>query len=365
MKKILFLILTFTACLLFLTGCSKQLASETNIDKILKNATVLMCTDSNGTILYSLENDEDETIDIDIPQDAILYLVTNDWNNSYGVWDMKKGTWVLGPAESRISFHKTDSQLLSFDFDGEEYNTNFQPITDEERAEINTILFPNSVVGTSTDENKDTVKDQSTDSDTSGETTVPNSSINTDTNSDGNGNQADNNSATSDTSSESTPPAAVVLPEKPTSSNSNLSAAEARDLFWSQTYGDMSYAEIEQRLMERHSYAMQSSYTRAVSYFWEDVLGVTDVGNRIEPMFYSDLIYYDAEDFSQANAAVLKVAKNEIYARHGYIFKNQDLQNYFMGCTWYEPKYTSDQFDSSVFNECEAYNLKLITALSE
>ncbi|RGE68529.1 YARHG domain-containing protein [Eisenbergiella massiliensis] len=29
------------------------------------------------------------------------------------------------------------------------------------------------------------------------------------------------------------------------------------------------------------------------------------------------------------------MAKNEIYARHKYIFKNEDLYNYFMGCVRY------------------------------
>jgi hypothetical protein len=28
---------------------------------------------------------------------------------------------------------------------------------------------------------------------------------------------------------------------------------------------------------------------------------------------------------------ILYLALNEIYARHGYIFKDEDLQNYFMG----------------------------------
>ncbi len=35
----------------------------------------------------------------------------------------------------------------------------------------------------------------------------------------------------------------------------------------------------------------------------------------------------------------LKVMKNEIYARHGYIFKNAELKNYFESQPWYKPLY--------------------------
>ena len=35
----------------------------------------------------------------------------------------------------------------------------------------------------------------------------------------------------------------------------------------------------------------------------------------------------------------LKVMRNEIFARHGYIFKSQDLADYFEQQSWYVPKY--------------------------
>jgi serine/threonine-protein kinase RIO1 len=30
--------------------------------------------------------------------------------------------------------------------------------------------------------------------------------------------------------------------------------------------------------------------------------------------------------------------RNEIYARHGWVFNRRDLQNYFEGQPWYRPK---------------------------
>ena len=33
----------------------------------------------------------------------------------------------------------------------------------------------------------------------------------------------------------------------------------------------------------------------------------------------------------------LRLARNEIYARHGYIFKDKELRDYFMDKLWYYP----------------------------
>ena len=34
----------------------------------------------------------------------------------------------------------------------------------------------------------------------------------------------------------------------------------------------------------------------------------------------------------------LELMRNEIYARHGYVFNDQNLQNYFSSQPWYRPK---------------------------
>lgn len=57
------------------------------------------------------------------------------------------------------------------------------------------------------------------------------------------------------------------------------------------------------------------------------------------------------------------LAKNEIYARHGYIFKNEDLYNYFMGCVWYNPTCKAEDFDDSVLNEYEKANLEILASM--
>lgn len=60
----------------------------------------------------------------------------------------------------------------------------------------------------------------------------------------------------------------------------------------------------------------------------------------------------------------LRIAINEIYARHGRMFKDENLQNYFNSKSWYHPQYTPEQFDAfgmSVFNDYEIKNLDLFS----
>jgi len=55
------------------------------------------------------------------------------------------------------------------------------------------------------------------------------------------------------------------------------------------------------------------------------------------------------------------LAKNEIYARHGRKFNNQELQDYFNSTTWYIGTIEPEDFDESVFNKVEKANIKLLT----
>ena len=69
------------------------------------------------------------------------------------------------------------------------------------------------------------------------------------------------------------------------------------------------------------------------------------------------------EDISTISTADIRIAKNEIYARHGYIFKDENLKNYFMGQLWYIPSVKAEEFDDSVFSDIEKRNLELLNRL--
>ena len=58
----------------------------------------------------------------------------------------------------------------------------------------------------------------------------------------------------------------------------------------------------------------------------------------------------------------LRVLRNEIYARHGRVFKDADLQKYFESQAWYKanPDFKDDQL-----SEIEVKNLSVIKEAEE
>ncbi|HXD76567.1 MAG TPA: YARHG domain-containing protein [Puia sp.] len=52
-----------------------------------------------------------------------------------------------------------------------------------------------------------------------------------------------------------------------------------------------------------------------------------------------------------------KICRNEIYARHGYIFRTPDMKAYFLAQPWYQPRYESvdDQL-----TDVERLNLQIL-----
>ena len=55
-----------------------------------------------------------------------------------------------------------------------------------------------------------------------------------------------------------------------------------------------------------------------------------------------------------------KVARNEIYARYGRRFRNEDLQRYFDGCSWYHGTIAPDAFNDDMLSKLEKDNVKTI-----
>ena len=79
----------------------------------------------------------------------------------------------------------------------------------------------------------------------------------------------------------------------------------------------------------------------------------------------SDKRYITEEELSELSAEELRLARNEIYARHGRIFQNEFLNNHFRACDWYRPTKTADEFSESVFNKYERANRNLILAVEK
>ncbi|MBQ7470422.1 MAG: YARHG domain-containing protein [Pseudobutyrivibrio sp.] len=121
--------------------------------------------------------------------------------------------------------------------------------------------------------------------------------------------------------------------------------------------------EIDAAISERSGYLSSTKYSSVVGSFWESKRGVTDVAWQSMHMFDTDTKLYTAADFEGMSPEAIHAAKNEIYARHGYSFKDQDLYNYFMCYIWYNPSVMPADFSESVFNETEVKNLDLLNEL--
>lgn len=109
------------------------------------------------------------------------------------------------------------------------------------------------------------------------------------------------------------------------------------------------------------SYLTTSSSSSSDS---SDSSGSTTVTGYILP--YSNSKYYTASELSGLSKSQLRLARNEIYARHGRKFTNSDLQAYFDSCSWYSGTIDAATFDanvSSYLNSYELANLKLIVEL--
>ncbi|MCM1124965.1 MAG: YARHG domain-containing protein [Lachnospiraceae bacterium] len=126
---------------------------------------------------------------------------------------------------------------------------------------------------------------------------------------------------------------------------------------------DLSEEELMEFLDERGGYYQKSAYYPEIIDYWENVREVRDVSNHIIPLYESSTRYLTKEELASAPPVVIHLAKNEIYARHGYIFKEPDLYNYFMGCIWYTPAVAPEDFREEMLNEYEKENLKLFAEL--
>lgn len=113
---------------------------------------------------------------------------------------------------------------------------------------------------------------------------------------------------------------------------------------------------------------------------WDARFGVdTIVVNRgesvVEEQDSDDYIFEDSnsrylrdEEVYALTKEELRIARNEIYARHGRMFDDEELSAYFNSKSWYEPRYSAKEFDAKgdeIFNEYEYANKVLITAVEE
>lgn len=76
----------------------------------------------------------------------------------------------------------------------------------------------------------------------------------------------------------------------------------------------------------------------------------------------SNTVLLTKSDLEALSAEECKIARNEIYARHGRKFNDAFLQSYFESCEWYQGTVEADSFNEQELNETELANRNLIAA---
>ena len=82
----------------------------------------------------------------------------------------------------------------------------------------------------------------------------------------------------------------------------------------------------------------------------------------------SDSHVYTAQELSGMSDWELYIARNEIYARHGRCFNNDDLQSYFDGKSWYSRQISPEAFDHRaglLLNATELKNAETILSVEQ
>lgn len=88
----------------------------------------------------------------------------------------------------------------------------------------------------------------------------------------------------------------------------------------------------------------------------------TSVGKADYILSESAERYLKQDDLNGLTGEQLRLARNEIYARHGYQFESEDLKSYFESKDWYYAKFPREKFLECFLNIYEKYNVQVILA---
>lgn len=104
----------------------------------------------------------------------------------------------------------------------------------------------------------------------------------------------------------------------------------------------------------------------------EDQMGDTEGSPFEEDLFAegyllpgSDTRYLTIGDLEGLTAEQCRIARNEIYARHGRMFDDETLQAYFLSQDWYRPTIKPEDFKEDMLNTYETANRDFIVDYEE
>lgn len=117
-----------------------------------------------------------------------------------------------------------------------------------------------------------------------------------------------------------------------------------------ETESDMADEASEEQEIETEGTFSDKGSTEEIDYTNEDI-------EKDAFLFPSDSVLITEGELEKLDDKTVELIKNEIYARHGYIFTNRALKKYFESFNWYEP---SEEYSPNLLNPTEKANLKTI-----
>lgn len=87
-----------------------------------------------------------------------------------------------------------------------------------------------------------------------------------------------------------------------------------------------------------------------------------------EPIFDSEKKVYSKEELEKLSDVMCKIFRNEIYARHGMIFGDEDLNQLYGAFSWYKGTIGLREFEAQAelpFNETEYANISNVVAVEK
>ncbi len=132
---------------------------------------------------------------------------------------------------------------------------------------------------------------------------------------------------------------------------------------WSEYFGQFSWYEPNEFYSEALLNFMEKSNLETIIAYEKD-MGWRDsgtpathsaaLGGYLWPSDRCSITNGDLAWYSRDEVAAIR---NEIYARHGYIFKKQAWRDYFSRCPWYQP---NADYSDALLSDLERANIDTI-----
>ena len=136
------------------------------------------------------------------------------------------------------------------------------------------------------------------------------------------------------------------------------------------TIEDMAFSGCENLILTviKDSYAEQYAIDNDMSYKYYNKLPIAEAANPETQEYIfpdSDQRYLSEDEIRALPLQKINYAKNEIYARHGRVFKSEELNQYFNTKSWYRGTVSPEAFSDDVFNAYEKANVQMLSKIEK